>query len=637
MCVSNVIAAPDSFYSGEAEKSGQVVLRTASKGKKISFSDVTNRSDYWYAPVYWGAEKGIVGGYPDGTFRPDNECTRAQMVTFLWRMAGTPEPKLKKNPFKDVTDTNAYYYKAMLWGAEKGIVGGYKLQDGTQEFRPENVCTRQQAVTFLWRLAGMPEPEAKRSQFKDVQDKNQYYFKAVLWASENDITGGYSDNTFRPTGNCFRRQLVTFLYRYDQNHGKPINIDLDVIIGDYWSDPDEEPQTDYDKAFRQLQNRYMKKYNYTVMRTAIASWGEFNEGFYQLEVLSDEPDASVYVLDRAFTAEPMDQGLCYDLATLYNLDLSDEKWNQNTIRLMTRGSHVYGLSIGNSEPRTGVFFNKKLLKQAGYSENYLYDLQKNGKWTWAEFEKVCKACTKDTDGDGVLNRYATASFAVDFFGAVTASDGEEWIKLDKNGHYVNNTTSSGWTSAMNWGVGMIQKYELPQPEDSQWDWFIDAFKNGQVAMTVAEEYKVANWQDMKDDWGFVVFPRGPHMDHYVMPARDDVFVIPASFSREKAEKIAFVLDKWADPVSGYDQNKILIERELNTGHKFRDERAVKETLVLMTKPGNQSVDYSSMIPGIDAGEIIFPVYGKSGDAPSDAAAAVKIEWDKRINDANKKF
>ena len=185
----------------------------------VEFADVRAKSrPYYYDAVYWAYNKGITGGVKNNktglfeTFDPQGTCTRAQMVAFLWRMAGCPAPKSNKCPFSDVPST-AYYYKAVIWGTENGIVGGYS--DGT--FRPDGSCTRQQAVTFLWRMAGSPEPAAKSSSFSDVKNPNAYYYKAVLWASEKGITGGYSDGTFKPGGNCTRCQMVTFLYRYEKN------------------------------------------------------------------------------------------------------------------------------------------------------------------------------------------------------------------------------------------------------------------------------------------------------------------------------------------------------------------------------------------------------------------------------------
>ena len=124
------------------------------------------------------------------TFGPDESCTRGQMVTFLWRAAGSPEPETTENPFTDVVE-DAYYYKAMLWAVENGITEG--TSDTT--FGPEETVTRDQAVTFLYRAAGSPEPATIENPFTDLVE-DAYYYNAVLWAVENDITTGTTTTTF---------------------------------------------------------------------------------------------------------------------------------------------------------------------------------------------------------------------------------------------------------------------------------------------------------------------------------------------------------------------------------------------------------------------------------------------------------
>ena len=132
------------------------------------------------------------------------------MLTFMWRLSGSPAPKASSCKFPDVKKTD-YFFKPVIWAVENGITTGYS--DGT--FKPQNVCTRAQTVTFLWRMAGKPKPNTKTNRFKDVKS-NAYYYKATLWASEKNILAGYSDGTFRPEGLCLRRQMVTFLYKYDK-------------------------------------------------------------------------------------------------------------------------------------------------------------------------------------------------------------------------------------------------------------------------------------------------------------------------------------------------------------------------------------------------------------------------------------
>lgn len=162
-------------------------------------------TDYFYAPVRWAVENGITTGVSATAFAPMDVCSRAQIVTFLWRAAGEPEVTFG-NGFADVA-ADAYYAKAVAWAVEKGITTG--TSDTT--FSPDAPCTRAQAVTFLWRCAGEPEAETG-SAFSDVIDKD-YYAKAVAWAAEQGITTGTTDTTFSPSDPCTRAQIVSFLYR----------------------------------------------------------------------------------------------------------------------------------------------------------------------------------------------------------------------------------------------------------------------------------------------------------------------------------------------------------------------------------------------------------------------------------------
>ena len=174
--------------------------------KATAFSDVGK--DYWcYNAVNWAVENGITNGTTETTFGPTNGCTRAQMVTFLWRAAGMPHAKNSVNPFTDVSP-NRYYYDAVLWAVEQGITTGAT----ETTFEPDRLCTRGHIVTFLWRAAGKPSHSTAASPFTDVA-KNAYCSDAVLWASENGITQGMTATTFAPNRTCTRAQGVTFLYR----------------------------------------------------------------------------------------------------------------------------------------------------------------------------------------------------------------------------------------------------------------------------------------------------------------------------------------------------------------------------------------------------------------------------------------
>ena len=167
------------------------------------FSDVST-SAYYYEAVKWAQEKGITGGIGNGLFGPNQPCTRAQIVTFLWRAAGSPEPKTMSS-FADVS-MDAYYAKAVAWAVENGITTG----TGDGKFSPDATCTRAQSVTFLFRAIG--KLVDSKAEFSDVLT-DSYYANAVAWAVENGVTNGIGDGLFGPDNSCTRAQIVTFLFR----------------------------------------------------------------------------------------------------------------------------------------------------------------------------------------------------------------------------------------------------------------------------------------------------------------------------------------------------------------------------------------------------------------------------------------
>lgn len=193
--------------TGTRQLTGTVAIKI---GQTMNFIDVKT-TDYFYNSVKWAVNKGVTTGTSSTTFSPYNPCKRAEIVTFLWRAAGSPEPTTTRNPFRDVNAvTHSSYYKAILWASQKGIAAG----TSTTTFSPDQVCTRAQIVTFLYRYAGKPSGYYS-NPFKDVSATNEAsYYNAILWASGKGITTGSSPTTFSPYASCNRAEAVTFLYRY---------------------------------------------------------------------------------------------------------------------------------------------------------------------------------------------------------------------------------------------------------------------------------------------------------------------------------------------------------------------------------------------------------------------------------------
>ncbi|MGI5875169.1 MAG: S-layer homology domain-containing protein [Bacillota bacterium] len=213
------VAAARSAFDGLTDDQKALVDNEAAlKAAEAKLAELKNRpaentfvdvkeGAFYYDAVAWAVANGITNGTDAAHFSPAGECTRGQVVTFLWRAAGSPEPTSADNPFADVKE-GKFYYNAVLWAVENGITNG---TDATH-FSPDATCTRGQVVTFQWRAAGSPAPQGSNNPFVDVK-AGAFYENAVLWAVANGVTNGTDDTHFSPNDTCTRGQVVTFLFR----------------------------------------------------------------------------------------------------------------------------------------------------------------------------------------------------------------------------------------------------------------------------------------------------------------------------------------------------------------------------------------------------------------------------------------
>ena len=244
---------------------------------------------------------------------------------------------------------------------------------------------------------------------------------------------------------------------------------IEVIIGDWWSGEPAEPATAAEEALAEYREWIQETYNFKIKQVAVMGW-EDNPDFLANFVTTGGPENYVLIMRPDVLATPMANGFFYDLASLDVFDFTQEKWNKNSLELMTKGDAVYGMRPIPSEPRDGVWFNKRLLEEAGIDPESLYDMQRDGTWTWEAYEDICKKITRDTDNDGVIDVYATASQQGSAFNVALASNGAAFVKIDENGKYYNATGEDAFLEAANWMVEMSKTYEMPQPEGANWDW-----------------------------------------------------------------------------------------------------------------------------------------------------------------------
>lgn len=412
---------------------------------------------------------------------------------------------------------------------------------------------------------------------------------------------------------------------------------MSVTVGDWYTSWDDlqNRTTEFGKAQNKYWKEIQEKYNFKIKRDNMFSYGEAQTSYVN-EVMANNPNCQLYYLYQEFVSEPLMNSLMYDLSSLPEFDFSEEKWNPTVKDLMSIGNGLFGMSVEN-EPRGGIFFNKRLFKEAGIPEDEPYDLQANGQWTWDKFEDYCKKLTKDTDGDGKTDQYAMASFSKYYLPMCAATNNATFVTRAEDGSYENAINSSEFKDAMNWGVGLIKKgYIKPKPsEDIAWDWYKAAFRDGEAAMQTAEVYEISAFADMDDDWGFIMFPYNQDNKDATNKwiPNDNIVVMPSCFDKDTAEKIAFAYDLFTEPIEGFTIEE---GRIADYYAKFRDERAVDETIMTMLQQEHIQTSYLPMISDLDYGDFCYPVYA-GATTPQKQIEKLNSKWDSKIKTVNEKY
>ena len=407
---------------------------------------------------------------------------------------------------------------------------------------------------------------------------------------------------------------------------------MEIIVADWWTAAEQpEPTTQKEEDTLAYREFIQETYNFKIKQLGIDGWGEHPETFINFATTGGDENY-VFQLYQSSLGAPMASGLFYDLSTLDCLDFSEDKWDVATMNLMTKGSSIYGMRPEAPEPRGGIFFNKRLLQEAGVDPESLYDMQADGSWTWDAFDELCAKLTRDTDSDGVNDVYAMTNFSAEYFTSVIASNNAKYFDMDENGNYINVTNSDEFLEALNWGQEMLKKYEMPAPEGAEWNYAFAAFANAEAAMICTEEYKVGEYKSMEDDYGFVMFPKGPNADRYYNVYSDNVAVIPACYDAERAWKIAFAYNLFTNPTPGYEGED---DWKTTFYTVFRDSRAVDETIATMKNPENGVTWYNALIPGLQIGDIVYTAYANEKTA-TEIVESVKDTWQAFIDEANAK-
>ena len=369
---------------------------------------------------------------------------------------------------------------------------------------------------------------------------------------------------------------------------------ITITVYDYWSgdgaraaEPTEEQQAQYD-----YRDWIEATYNVKIQQIQGGDWGTCAE---EMINFVSAPDGSLrlYIIEPGKVGSLVGGGVA---ASWGDYDFSAEKWNTFTLNAWKKGGEVYGVSTGATEPRGCVYFNKRILEDAGIDWNQIYDLQAEGKWTWAAFEDLLKKTTLDTDNDGVIDIWGVSGSGDDMYVLATFVNGGSFFDYDADGKLQPTMDSDATVAALNWGKTIQANYWMHTPEGGNWDWYKQAWKAGSFAFYIYQTYGGFNdnseMADMEDEWGCVAFPVPNEGDNYLHVASENTTLIPNVYTAEEIQKIAFFYDLWTNPTPGYDDEDAWIGNKYN----YTDERAVDETYAMLRK-GEHAIDNKVVLLG----------------------------------------
>ena len=401
---------------------------------------------------------------------------------------------------------------------------------------------------------------------------------------------------------------------------------MEVTIYDWWSNPDALPASKSQEDQANYRKYLEETYNFKLIQKDLqAGWGGHPAEVADYCITGGD-DARIFIIDQRSALSGAQNGLWADISKVPDIDWNKRKWNKAVCSVLPG----YTFAVGMPEPRQCIFFNKRVLQENGFNPDEPYDLQKAGKWTWAKFEEMCDALTKDTNNDGIIDQYALSGFNSEFAAPAIYSNGGQITGRDSNGKLFLDTgdkTMEAW----NWVKDIFTKYNKPADEGANWDYFKSDFLNGFTAFYNDQEYDAqpnGMLADMKDDWGMVCFPVGPSGDgKYFTMNQDNMLIIPVYYPQEKVNKIFKIYDFWSVDVPGYEDEDSWKEYYYGS---FRDTRAVDEIMQYMMD-NSKSWD-AWLVPGFNWAPISWSVC--AGADPQETIESMRNELQAALDDIN---
>lgn len=386
------------------------------------------------------------------------------------------------------------------------------------------------------------------------------------------------------------------------------------------------------KTARRLRDRTEEEtYNFKIRELGISSYDSAPEDFVNYATTGGDENYIFQLHSDNSLVSAMYSGLMADLSKVDCLDFSDKKWQGGVDDLFSIGDSIYAMYALTPEPRTGTFFNKRLLEDAGIKPDDLYEWQENGEWTFDKCREVMAKVQRDVDNDGVIDIYGTTNDKEAFFTEAIFSNGGQIVSKGADGKYVLEVDSEKTLAGLNWAQELLDDFDLVKPEDANWDYYKQAFMNGDAVFCFDRAYMAGqDFKDMEDDFGFICYPKGPGASDYTNVWSNNPVVIPACYDDEKVWKLAFAYNLYTAEVPGYEDYDGWKSGYYNN---FRDTESVDLTLARMVENG--VLNYADVIPNLKQGEDY--IWKLDADlTPAQVTEEIINAWQSFIDEVNSK-
>ena len=409
-----------------------------------------------------------------------------------------------------------------------------------------------------------------------------------------------------------------------------------ITIGNWWEDYDVDkvvPKSDFEERQLDYRKRLLKDNDIVIRQKNVAGWGEMQQ-LAATSIMTGKPASHIFLLQPNWALSLYQQNLLYPVSDNKQVDLkktSPVNWNKTVNDTFTYKKKVYAFvdGYGNSLHAQVLYWNKRLFREAGLNPDLPYDLQKSGKWTWDEFLKICKTLTRDTNNDGKIDIYAMPrDLSTETLDAFVSSNGAQYVGRDpKTGKLFNATSKPEFIEAISFFMKLRdEKVLMDRPAGTEWNWFMPAFIDGKAAMLIYPQwFGHGDLQNMKDDWGMVLPPKGPRAKNYVVFTDENVMTVPNTFNKDQVDAIMWAVQAWVTPL---DNNW-----KASLYQYYRDRRAIDETWELVRNPALQVWRNHLNVPGLERGHIAWEIYFHDGE-PAQLVEKVSGQWNALIEDAN---